>query len=330
MFITPAVAGAHVYIGSCSGKFYAFAAASGAVVWSHDTAQDGESAQFHGDALITDELVIVGSDTRPLGFLYAFERPTGEVRWRIPFKGGVATDVWRHGELALAVAVSGEVVAVEIATGDTRWLVEGEPAKGARPGDPALRDGRLYVPWRSGAVEAFDAATGERLWRRDLGAVLNTSIEAIGDSLVVGDLDGRLHRLRAEDGTPLSYLQTTGVPYGELVVGEGCLFTLLALGGVGEEMRFAGPHEIVCFEPDLSTLRWRRQVAEPWGTFHPLVWRGRVIVGFEGTLLALSSTDGSLIWQRSIPGLPRGLGASATDLFVGTLPGPVLALPWSD
>ena len=77
MFITPAVAGERVYFGSCPGSYFAVDRASGEVRWSYDTSQDGTTAQFHGDALITDELVVVGSDAQPMGQLYAFDRASG-------------------------------------------------------------------------------------------------------------------------------------------------------------------------------------------------------------------------------------------------------------
>ncbi|HUF79218.1 MAG TPA: PQQ-binding-like beta-propeller repeat protein, partial [Thermoanaerobaculia bacterium] len=218
MFITPAVAGERVLIGSCAGSFLAVDRASGEVAWSYDTSQDGPTAQFHGDALITDELVVVGSDAQPMGQLYAFDRATGDARWKIPFPGGVAAELHRHGDSVLAVAVAAEVWAVDLATGYPVWTFEEGPqeARRALSLDPALAGSRLFVPWRSGTVDALDAATGERLWRRDFESALNTSALVIGGEVVVGSADGRLYRLIPETGEVLGSYATAGAPYGDL------------------------------------------------------------------------------------------------------------------
>jgi len=331
VFITPAVAGERVHIGSCAGSYLALDRASGAVAWSYDTSQDGPAAQFHGDALVTDELLVVGSDAQPMGQLYAFDRGTGEVRWKIPFPGGVAAELHRHGDTVLAVAVAGEVWAVELATGYPIWTFEEAPegTRGPLSLDPALDGGRLFVPWRSGAVDALDAATGERLWRRDLGATLNTSAAVVGGELVVGALDGRLYRLSPETGEILGSYDTGGAPYGDLVEAGGCLLTLWAEGGFDDSMEAAGPHVLACLEPGLERVRWRHSTESEWSTFRPLAWEGGVIAGGRDVLLALELASGELLWERAIEGVPRGLGAAADALYVGTLSGKVFALPFT-
>jgi outer membrane protein assembly factor BamB len=64
VFTTPAVAGRLVIAGSCAGKLLALDDSTGAIVWQYDTSIDGSPAQFHGDALVTEDLVVVGTDYR--------------------------------------------------------------------------------------------------------------------------------------------------------------------------------------------------------------------------------------------------------------------------
>jgi outer membrane protein assembly factor BamB len=281
---------------------------------------------------VTEELVVVGSDAQPMGYLYAFDRGTGEARWKLPFPGGVAAELHRQGDTILAVAVAGEVWAVELATGYPVWTYTDVPETDRRshPGDPALAEGRLFVPWRPGAVDALDAATGERLWRRDLGATLNTSAAVVGGELVVGALDGRLYRLSPETGEILGSYDTGGAPYGDLVEAGGCLLALWAEGGFDESMAAAGPHVLACLEPGLGRVRWRHATESEWSTFRPLVWKGRVIAGGRDVLLALNLANGDLLWELPIAGVPRGLGAAEEALYVGTLSGKVFALPWDN
>lgn len=329
MFITPAVAGERVHVGSCAGTYLALDEASGEVAWSYDTSRDGPAAQFHGDALITEELVVVGSDARPMGQLYAFDRASGRLRWRIPYPGGVAAELHRFGETVLVVAVAGEVWAVELATGYPIWTFEGAPeaSRGTLSLDPALAGDRLLVPWRSGQVDAFEAATGRHLWRRDLEAPLNTSAAVAGGELVVGSLDGRLYRLSPETGEVLGSFDAGGAPYGDLTVAGGCLLALWAEGGIDETGGAAGPYVLACIEPGLERVRWRHAYERKWSTHRPLAWQGRVIAGGRNTLVAFDAASGDLLWEHRLEGVPRGLGASGETLYVGTLSGEVLALP---
>ena len=89
--------------------------ADGSVLWSHDTAMDGEPAQFHGEIRLTDRLVLVGSDVEPEhdGFLYAFDQATGSVQWQRAFPGGVPADVLgRDGRIFVVETLS---VAIQVA-----------------------------------------------------------------------------------------------------------------------------------------------------------------------------------------------------------------------
>ncbi|HET9229038.1 MAG TPA: PQQ-binding-like beta-propeller repeat protein, partial [Thermoanaerobaculia bacterium] len=226
--MTPAVAGDHLYIGSCSGKLFALDRKTGQAAWTYDTAADGPAAQFHGDLLVTDRLVVVGTDSVPRGYLYALERSNGTVRWKHAFPGGVGAQILRRGDAAFAVTASGEVVAVDLESGGIVWKTSPPAEVGDRQLDPALDGDRLFVGWRPGPVEALDASTGRRIWRTDLGERLNTSVVVVGSTVVVGTLSGRLHRLNREDGRALAPVELGGMLYGDLVETGGCLLSLRA------------------------------------------------------------------------------------------------------
>jgi outer membrane protein assembly factor BamB len=178
------------------------------VVWSYDTRADGPRAEFHGDPLITDELVIVGADVEPLAFVYAFDRAAGGVRWKRSFEGGVPVDILGAGSLLFVVTMRGEIAALDVATGAERWRVADLPRSPRRPpGAPHL--GRhLVVASRPGTVVALDPRTGAVAWRRDLGVELNTSVLAAAGSLYVGSLGGTLFRLDPATGVERSRART--------------------------------------------------------------------------------------------------------------------------
>lgn len=332
MFLTPAVAGERVFVGSCGGAFYAVNAHTGGVVWSHDTGLDGALGQFHGDALVTDDLVVVGSHSRRRGFLYAFDQTSGAVRWQIPFEGGVEGQVHRYGETALTVAASGEVVAVDLASGTLRWRLQLPKVERAGwDGDPVLVSGRLVVPWRSGPVDAVHAATGEHLWRYDSGSPLDTSAAQFEGEVLVGTRNGRLLRLHPETGKlrgDFDHGVPGGALYGDLLPAGSCLLALQAAAATEEWPTLAGPFSVACLRPASREVLWEHVSEAVISTERPLVRNGTVVVGSQGLLWALDLRDGGVLWQHPIAGTPRGLGASADTLYVGTREGKLLALAW--
>lgn len=320
MFTTPAVAGEHLYVGSCSGRFIAFVSATGEEAWSYDTAQDGPAAQFHGDALVTDDAVFVGTDGPPVGWVYAFERATGKVRWKRSFARGVSAQVLGRGDFVYAVGGAGEVAAMDVRTGAVAWHFAGEEpdeSSWARH-DPALAGDLLLVPWPDGVVVALDARSGAERWRAALGSQVTTSVAPAGGSAWIGTIDGKLRKLDVSSGAVMTQADAGGRPYGDLQIGGGCL-VVLALGQ---------QHALACHDPSSGAVRWRRPVDTEISTFRPLVAGDVVVAGDENRLLfAVALDDGQERWHCAVGGVPRGLSSGGQGLFVGMLSGTIVALP---
>ncbi len=77
---------------------------------------------------------------------------------------------------------------------------------------PIVIDGRMYVTAAMGVVYAFDAVTGQRVWKYDpeippetlvkaCCQPVNRGVAAWGDNIYVGTLDGRLIAIDAKSGT---------------------------------------------------------------------------------------------------------------------------------
>ncbi len=273
--------------------------------------------------------MLAGSDAWSTGHLYAFDRASGEVRWKVGFPKGVAADLARHGETVLMVSEVGDVAAVGIDDGTFRWRVEPDRSRPVgRPLDAVLDEDRWIVAWKSGVVDAYAAADGRLLWRRDLGASLGAAPVAVGGEVFVGAYGGRLFRLRASDGEMVGELRVGGALYGEIVAAPGCLLVLSARGGADPETGPLGPHAMVCVDPELQGVQWSYETAGLWTTFQPIVVDGVVVAGTEGRLLALDLERGDVSWQRAVAGSPRGLLAVGGRLFLGTKEGSISALPW--
>lgn len=322
MFITPAVAGETLYVGSCSGRFFAFDAATGTERWVYDTTADGPAAQFHGDMLIQGDQLVVGADVEPTGHLYAFDRTSGRVLWKLPSPGGVSTQVLAGEGLVYAQTTYGEVWAVDAATGRRVWThaAVGPGAVGWRQVDPVLAGKRLIVAWPSGDVEALDVASGRLLWRVPLAQTPNTSLAVVGPHVLVGTMEGRLHRLSLADGAASPAIDLGGRLFGDLVAADRCLLVLAAVEG----------YSVTCLDATQGKSVWRRSFPAELDTFRPLLLGDVVVVGYRGRLVALALADGTDAWSCPIDGVPRGLNADEQRLYVGTLGGPVVALPLAE
>ena len=318
MFITPAVAGETVYIGSCAGRFYAFDAATGAERWVYDTAQDGTPAQFHGDALLAKGRLFVGSDTDPVGHLYAFDLATGRPTWKLAFPGGVQSQVLGRGELIYAQTVMGEVWAIDGSTSRVAWVHHAVAAGVVgQQVDPVLAGDRLIVGWHSGDVEALDTASGDLLWRVSLGHQINTSLVVAGDSVLVAAVDGKLHRVALADGRAGAAIALGGYPVGDLVVAGRCLLVLTVKDG----------YSVSCRDAQTGESVWSRSFTSELSTYRPLILDDEVVVGYQGRLLGLHLDGGGDAWSCPVDGVPRGLNVVANRLYVGMLGGLVTAMP---
>lgn len=309
-----------LFVGSCSGRFYALNLATGADRWVYDTSADGSPAQFHGDVLLAGGHVFVGTDAEPVGHLYAFDATSGRVASKLPSPGGVPAQVLARGGLVYAQTAAGEVWAVDQATGEVAWLhrAAGTGAAGWRQVDPVLEGDRLVVGWPSGDVEALDAATGELLWRVQLGQRLNTSLAAVGGEVLVGSVDGKLHALALDDGRSQPPADLGGLPYGDVVLADRCLLVLHVSGGRSS---------VSCLDAASRQAVWTQSFSSEIGTFRPLVLGDSVVIGREGGLVALDLADGAEVWSCPVEGLPRGLAAGGDRLYIGMLSGKVTALP---
>jgi polyvinyl alcohol dehydrogenase (cytochrome) len=139
----PVVIGGRIYVGSSNGYVYALSAATGCVFWSFEAKGAVRSAITMGPAL--------NGSTPPQYPLYF-----GDVK--------------------------ANVYAVDAATGKLLWLKSADSNPSARiTAAPKLFEGRLYVPlssWEAmargahsdcckfrGSIVAFDANTGEQIWK---------------------------------------------------------------------------------------------------------------------------------------------------------------------
>lgn len=227
-----------VFLGSCNGLLHGIDRRTGKGRWTYNAALDGGKPNFHGQPLVTGELIVVGSDDpRPegIGHIYAFERSTLRLLWKYRAGAGVASGVVQLRDIAYVVTLGDEVVALDLRTGAVRWKF----ASGASNdraflnSTPAIVGERVIFGSLDGTMYGLDGKSGAVLWRRVLPARVSTSLAVVGDDVFAADADGRIYRLDAARGTIKAQLRVNGIPsFGLVRVGESLLVFVYESGSM--------------------------------------------------------------------------------------------------
>lgn len=291
----------------------------------YDIKKDGSQTSFHGDPVMTDELIIIGTDgdrtANAVGHVYAFEKTTGKVRWKYPVKGGVPTDVVRSGPLLFAVTMADELICLELQTGKLKWSFAGEPQDDRLLSRaPAVAGSQVFFGTRGGQVYSFDAKTGRQLWQRNLAVPVSASVITQGNELYVGTVNGKLFRLSQQTGEVLSEVTLEGAVSGAPVV-AGSL--LLVMHGKDEQDLF-----LTALDLSLRKTLWQQK--NNWCSSRPHLWRGLALSGnTRGEVAAVRLQDGAIQWSEKLRGPVRSIGSEPegkdASIYVGTQRGMLFA-----
>lgn len=251
------------------------------------------------------------------GAVYAIDPGQGRVLWSWASERGVVPGLAVHG--STVVVAAGDLVGLDALTGEVRWLTrsEGEPGWLMTNGDrPVVHDDRLFVTAildrGPDIVSALAPTTGAVLWSRRLKWA-DTVVAGRAGVFVRGIVgDCRLVALDPADGSTRWVREMTSCAP-PLLIGQ----TLVTDG-----FESGWPAEITAVDAANGDTRWTWDPSTlPRGLSweaHPLAAAdGVVYVGaraevcsgeeseffegcpFETRMIALSLTDGSLLWQRS-------------------------------
>ena len=125
-----------------------------------------------GNPLLVDDLVIAATG---YGFIYAFDRADGSIRWSIPKLSGLPADylvspdfdfrpLARTGRTVFAGSLTGFLTAYNVDTRREVWRRAG-PRYISIAFNISSDDQLVYAPYLGGSLVAFDAATGAERWR---------------------------------------------------------------------------------------------------------------------------------------------------------------------
>lgn len=307
MFSTPTVAGDALLIGSCAGTFYAFDKRTGKVQWSYNIHRDGNQTSFHGNPLVTEQLVLIGTDKScapdGIGHVYAFDRTTGAVRWKYRTTG-TPTDITRAETTIYAASFTDELIALNLTDGTLRWkFATGAPNHGcALPPAPVVLGERLFYSGLDGILYGLDRQSGKVLWRHDLGDRATTKLSVIGNSLYVGNSTRRLFRISVDDGHVQTELTPPASPQGRILADASALYMFL------EDNDTQGGY-LVATDVTLSRISWMHNADQAWSSEWPRLWNGLLLAGnCRNQIVALRPSDGAVQWSDIIKGCLRSIG----------------------
>jgi outer membrane protein assembly factor BamB len=261
-----------MFIGSCAGNFYAINKTTGQLQWSYDIRRDGNQQSFHGDPLVTNDLILIGTDKscdpNGVGHVYAFERDSGKVRWKYR-STSVPTDVIQLNSNVYFGSFQDNWSSVDLHTGSLNWSFStGAPNKDCdMPKAPVTDGNRLFIIGLDGVIYSLDASSGQVSWKRKLPAAPSTGLALRDKTIYVGTNDQHLYRLNAETGAVISELATEAKPVGRLAYANDSLFLFLQNGS--ERVGY-----IISVDSKLTGVRWKQRSSPDWASES---WPGTVV-----------------------------------------------------
>ena len=168
----------------------------------------------------------------------------------------------------------------------------GEGRLGARQG-PAVADGRVYAAAVEGGVRAFDLQTGATVWTYASKLPLSGGPGAGDGIVVVGSLEGDVVALDASTGTEKWKAKVANEVIAAPAIGQGLVLV------------HSNDGRVTAFDENSGERRWFWNHDAPAlsvrGNDSPLLVPGLAFVGNDdGTLTALSLTDGRPLWDQTV------------------------------
>ena len=313
-----------LFIGSCAGTFYALNKNTGQVRWSYDIRKDGKQQSFHGDPLVIDDLILIGTDRscdpEGVGHVYAFERDSGKVRWKYA-STSVPTDIQQLNSNVYFGSFQDKWSSVDLRTGGLNWSFSaGAPNPNCElPKAPLIDKNHLVIVGLDGVIYSLDPSSGRVKWTRKLVAAPSTGLALRDKTIYVGTSDQRIYRLNAETGAVISELTLEAKPVGRLALTNDSLFMFLE--NTAERAGY-----IVSLDLKLVGIRWQRKSSPDWASQRPHLWNDFVVAGnCRGEMAAFRARDGEPQWNLNLKGCITSLGSSGNMLFVGVQEGTIYA-----
>lgn len=210
----PEAADGVVVARTADGRIHGLDAATGKPKWLFQQRMPSLSVRSNTGVVVQRGGVFAGF---PGGRLVALALPNGNIGWEgiVALPRG-ATELERVADITslpvidfpriCAVAFQGRVACFDVQRGSLLWARDASSLAGI-----ALDARHLYYTDDRGAVLALDKTNGASVWKQDKLADRRVSAPlALGRHVVIGDFEGYVHLLSAEDGSFAARIATDG------------------------------------------------------------------------------------------------------------------------
>ena len=189
------------------------------------------------------------------------------------------TGPWKDGELAVKWEFETDFISGRLHKdpwGGTSW-----------PGQPSIRDDRVYFPSADGNLYCLDRNDGSVIWKFKAGDSFKATPAIFGDKIIASGLDHHVYCLNAQDGSLVWDYQTGFEVDGSTIMIDGRVY-------FGAEDR-----NFYCLNFADGTLIYKVPVGSVEGSI--TIKDGRAYFGTEqGDLYCLDPADGKTIWKTRI------------------------------
>jgi outer membrane protein assembly factor BamB len=216
--------------------------------------------------------------------------------------------------LVITITATNELVAFDAATGKQAWLRPLTGGGAQRRASATYVNGRLFLADGSDLL-GVDAASGNILWRKSLGAAPSANPAVLHGRIYVGLADKRLVSVAPGDGMLLHSIALPR-PAASAPAAIGNSIVVLA-----------GESEIVAADAELSKILWRRAAGGEWTVPRIEAWNDVAVVGdSRGSVILLDPATGNPARSFHVEGRPRGIAVTPDVLYVGTYEGDVFSI----
>lgn len=241
----PAVQSGVVVVQTVDGKLAGLAVRDGKRLWLYERTEPALSLLGTSGPLVIEGHVLAGFAGGKVAVLalqdgkllweYAVSQPRGRNEVERMVDVDAAPLVVR--DTLFAANYQGKIIAVDLRTGRLLWARDVSTFTGLGAGR-----GNVYVTDDKGNVLAFDQASGASVWKQDKLHARDLSAPIFLDGYIaVGDFQGYVHWLAAEDGRFVARYQVGGGAIRSRAVAAGGTLYIASQGGTLAALRLQKP-----------------------------------------------------------------------------------------
>jgi outer membrane protein assembly factor BamB len=257
---------------------------------------DGDWAEFRGanrDDVVHG--VTIGTDWAKAPPKLVWRERTGPAWSSIIVVGGRVFTQEQRGQAEA-------VVARDAATGREVWahadavrFTEAMSGTGPRA-TPTFADGRIYALGGTGILNCLDAATGTKVWSRDLVADTGAGVPDWGFASSPLVVEGKVIVFAGGPGENglVAYDAQTGTPGWKVAAGQNSYSSAQIVDVAGERVvLFWGENIVVAMDPRTGVTRGTHAIGGTWGMLQP-----HVIAGGEQIVLVSDTATQAIKVRR--------------------------------